>query len=93
MRTTIGRIAFLAFAFVLLAAATSFFLNFVGDGIDARMMAFQSAPIEGHDYWWWRYFRESLPGNFPVIGALIALWIFWAWACVATIRKAYPKSR
>jgi len=88
----IARIVVLTVAVVVLATITWFAVGFIEDGIDARMMAFQSEPLEGRDYWRWHYFKESMPGNLTLFAALAALWGGLIWAWVSAVKTAIHKS-
>jgi hypothetical protein len=76
----LGVLALLCLSLFLLAV-TWLAVDLVDSGIDAHMTSFQQVPVEGWAYWRWYYFKRSLPGNVPLFGLLVFLWMLvgWGW--------------
>lgn len=47
---------------VVIVAVSLFCFSIVSDGIDAKLMRFESEPAEGRDYWEQKYHTEALKG-------------------------------
>ena len=90
MRKALGLTTWLLFLlvlFLLVAVMTWFLYTVVSDGISAKMMTFESEPVEGYDYWRSNYRNAALKGwAIPMVIAALVLG-YLAWRVVTTAKR------
>ena len=81
------RLGLLAFASAVVVAVSLFGFSIVSEGIDAKLMTFESEPAQGWGYWERKHQIDALKGwAIPLLLAAGALFILLR-SCYKTIRS------
>ena len=87
------RIVVLLTASAALLLITWFCVAMFRDGLSAKMMTFESEPIEGWNYWRWFFIKRSMPGSLIGVGTIAALWVWlgYGWVRIAMAARHLGK--